>query len=90
MNLTQNPNVWYTLYTLRGHEMKLVVVDCMFPELRGPAIYRTGRGRASTAKAAISRAFGDVLKQNRGKRYHSIKATITIIEEANHEGNTAG
>ncbi len=64
--------------------MKLVTVEAMFPELKGGAIYRTGHGRASTAKAAISRAFGDVIKQNRGKRYHSIKATITIIEEANH------
>jgi|HubBroStandDraft_1064217.scaffolds.fasta_scaffold92297_2 hypothetical protein len=67
--------------------MKLVTAECMFPELKGPAIYRTGRGRASTVKAAISRAFGDALKQNRGKRYHSIKATVTIIEEANHERN---
>jgi len=61
----------------------------MFPELKGGAIYRTGRGRASTAKAAISRAFGDVIKQNRGKRYHSIKAAITIIEEAPKETNEA-
>jgi len=69
--------------------MKLVTVEAMFPELKGGAIYRTGRGRASTAKAAISRAFGDVIKQNRGKRYHSIKATITIIEEAPKEINEA-
>jgi anthranilate/para-aminobenzoate synthase component II len=69
--------------------MKLVTVEAMFPELKGGAIYRTGRGRASTAKAAISRAFEDVIKQNRGKRYHSIKATITIIEEAPQEINEA-
>ena len=62
--------------------MKLATVEAMFPELKGAHIYRTGRGRASTVKAAISRAFGDVIKQNRGKRYHSIKATVTIIEEA--------
>ena len=67
--------------------MKLVTVEAMFPELKGPAIYRTGHGRASTAKAAISRAFGDVIKQNRGKRYHSIKATLTIIEESPKETN---
>jgi anthranilate/para-aminobenzoate synthase component II len=65
----------------------LVTVEAMFPELKGGAIYRTGRGRASTVKAAISRAFGDVLKQNRGKRYHSVKATITIIEESPKETN---
>ena len=62
--------------------MKLVTAECMFPELRGGAIYRTGRGEGSTAKAAISRAFADALKQNKGKRFHSIKATITIIEKA--------
>jgi len=65
--------------------MKLATVETTFPELKGGHIYKTGHGRASTAKAAISRAFGDVLKQNRGKRFHSIKATITIIEEANYE-----
>ena len=69
--------------------MKIVQAECMFPELKGQYIYRTGRGRASTAKAAISRAFGDAIKQNRGKRYHSIKATITIIEEAPKENNDA-
>lgn len=61
--------------------MKRVTVEAMFPELKGGAIYRTGRGRASTAKVAIGRAFGDVLKQNKGKRYHTITATVTIFEE---------
>lgn len=65
--------------------MKLVNAECMFPELKGGAIYRTGRGRGSTARVAIARAFGDALKQNRGKKIHTIKATITIIEEAPKE-----
>jgi hypothetical protein len=58
--------------------MKLVTAEYMFPELKGPAI---------SVKAAISRAFGDAIKQNRGKRYHIITATITIIEEAAHVGS---
>ena len=68
--------------------MKLATVEATFPELKGGSIYRTGHGKASTAKAAISRAFGDVLKQNRGKRFHSIKATITVIETATEEKGT--
>jgi hypothetical protein len=51
----------------------------MFPELKGNC-YRTGRGRASNPKAAISRAIGDVLKQVRGKRWQTIKATISVVE----------
>lgn len=60
--------------------MKVVTVEAMFPELKGGNIYKTGHGRASTAKAGISRAFGDVLKQLKGKRFHTIQATVTVIE----------
>jgi|APCry1669192969_1035441.scaffolds.fasta_scaffold23465_2 hypothetical protein len=59
--------------------MKLATVEAFMPELRGNC-YRTGRGRASNPKAAISRAIGDVLKQVRGKRWQTIKATITVVE----------
>jgi hypothetical protein len=59
--------------------MKLAIAECMFPDLKGNC-YRTGRGRASNPKAAISRAIGDVLKQVRGKRWQTIKATITVVE----------
>jgi hypothetical protein len=60
--------------------MKAVTIEAMFPELKGGSIYKTGRGRATTPKAAISRAFGDLFKQVRGKRIHTIKADVTIIE----------
>jgi hypothetical protein len=59
--------------------MKLATVEAFMPELRGNC-YRTGRGRASNPKAAISRAIGDVLKQVRGKRWQTIKATISVVE----------
>ena len=65
--------------------MKLATVEAMFPELRGAHIYRTGRGEASTIAAAISRAVKAVLKQNKGKRFHTIKATITVIDKAGTE-----
>lgn len=70
--------------------MKRVIVEAMFPELRGGNIYKVGRGEASNIKAAISRAFGDAIKQTRtikkgkkragGARITTIKATITIID----------
>ena len=66
--------------------MKLATVEAFMPELRGNC-YRTGRGRASNPKAAISRAIGDVLKQVRGKRWQTIKATITVVEMAEKEKN---
>ena len=62
--------------------VKVATVEAMFPELRGGNIYKVGRGRASNSKAAISRAFADVLKQVSRKRISQIKATITIVEQA--------
>jgi hypothetical protein len=65
--------------------MKLAITECMFPELKGPAIYRTGRGRGSSPRVAIARAFEHALRQNIGKKWQSIKATITVTTEANNE-----
>jgi hypothetical protein len=62
--------------------MKLETFEATFPELKGGAIYRTGRGEASTIAAAISRAVKATLKQNKGKRFHTIKAVITVIDKA--------
>jgi hypothetical protein len=61
--------------------MKLAIADCFFPELRGPAIYKTGRGEGSTPKAAISRAIGAAIKQVKGKRWHTVKVTITVVDK---------
>lgn len=58
--------------------MKRVIVEAFFPEVKGNP-YRTGRGEATNVKAAISRAFGEALKQVRGKRITTIKAMLTII-----------
>ena len=70
--------------------MKLAIAECMFPELKGPAIYRTGRGRGSSPRVAIARAFEHALRQNKGLQWHSIKATITVITEAPKEVESIG
>lgn len=62
--------------------MKIAQADCTFPELKGGFAQRTGRGRGTSARIAIARAFADALKQNKKKQFHSIKAMITIITEA--------
>jgi hypothetical protein len=60
--------------------MKLAIAECMFPELKGPSIYKTGRGEATTPKAAISRAIGHALKQVKGRRWTTVRATISVVE----------
>lgn len=61
--------------------MKLVVAECFLPEMKGKNIYVTGRGQGSNSRAAIARAFADVLKQVRKKHIHYMKANITIVEK---------
>lgn len=61
--------------------MKLAIADCMFPELKGPNIYKTGRGEGTTPKAAIARAMAAAIKQVKGKRWHSIKVSITVVDK---------
>jgi hypothetical protein len=58
---------------------KHVTIEAMFPELKGGSIYKVGRGSATGVKPAIARAFGGLLKQVKGKRFQTIKATVTII-----------
>lgn len=65
--------------------MKNAFVDALFVELKGPSAFKAARGKGSTAKVAISRAFGNLLKQTRGKRFQTIKATITITESQPQE-----
>lgn len=60
--------------------MKLATVYATFPELRGGFCHRTGRGRASSSRIAIARAFADLLVQVKGRRVHEIKCSIAIIE----------
>jgi len=57
---------------------KVVEAECMFPELHGAFLYRTGHGRATTTRAAISRAFGNALRQIKSKRITDVQARLRI------------
>lgn len=65
--------------------MKLAFAECMFPELKGPSIYKTGKGEGTNAVIAAQRSLKHALKQVKGKRVTIIKATITITEMADGE-----
>jgi hypothetical protein len=65
--------------------MKLVTIEAMFPELKGGNIYKVARGEGSNAKAATSRAFGNLFKQVKGKRFTTVKCTVYVVEKATRE-----
>ena len=61
--------------------MKIAIFSAMSPDLKGRCDY-TGRGKASTPAAAISRAVKDFYRQVGGRRVRTIRATITVYEES--------
>ena len=61
---------------------KIALIEAFMPELKGPSIYKNGRGEGSNVDAAVSRAFKNLRKQLKGKRISVIKCTITITEKA--------
>jgi len=65
--------------------MKVAFIEAFFPELKGGKINQSGRGEGANAKAAISRAFGDMFKKIKGKRVSVIKCTITLTQKADAE-----
>jgi hypothetical protein len=62
--------------------MKLAFCEAMFPELKGPSIYKTGKGEGTNAVIAAQRSLKHALKQVKGKRVTIIRAIITITEMA--------
>ena len=65
--------------------MKQAYIEGMFPDLKGGDIYKQGRGRGSTTRVAIGRAFGDLLKKVSKKRVSTIVATISITDVIKEE-----
>ena len=65
--------------------MIIAFVEATLPEMKVPMMYQSGRGEGANAKAAISRAMGDMLKKVKGKRISVIKCTITLTVKADAE-----
>ncbi len=65
--------------------MKQAYIEGMFPDLKGGDIYKQGRGRGSSSRIAIARAFGDLLKKVSKKRVSTIVATISISDVIKEE-----
>ena len=61
--------------------IKHVLLEAFMPELKGRCDY-VAHGEAASVKPAISRAFGDLIKQLKGKRVSTIKASIIITTRA--------
>jgi len=59
--------------------MKLATVTATFPELSGTHCHKTGRGKGSSPKVAIARAFSDVLRQVSRRRFTLINCTVVVI-----------
>lgn len=64
---------------------KIAFIECTLPELRGGNSRQSGRGEGANTKAAISRAFGDLLKKVKGKRVSVISARVTITTKTESE-----
>lgn len=60
--------------------MKLAIIEATFPELRGGAAHQSARGKGSTPRVAIARAFGNLLKGVKGKRFSTVQARVTLSE----------
>ena len=65
--------------------MKIAFIEATLPELKGGKMYQTGRGEGANAKAAISRAMGDIIKKIKGKRISIIQARIALTTKAECE-----
>lgn len=62
----------------KGKKVRHVFIEATFPELKSGEMYQHAHGEATSSKAAISRAFKNLLKTIPKKRISVIKATISI------------
>ena len=68
--------------------MKVVTLECTFPELKGARYSQQGRGRGSNVKAAFAAAGRDLFKQPglKAQRFTGFTATVTVatVQEENN------
>lgn len=65
--------------------MKQAYIEATFPDLLVKDCRQVGRGRGSSSRIAIARAFGDLLKKVSKKRVSTIVATISISDVIKEE-----
>jgi hypothetical protein len=65
--------------------MKIAFIEATLPELKGGRMYQSGIGEGANAKAAISRAMGEILKKIKGKRISIIQARIILATKAENK-----
>lgn len=70
-----------------GKKVRHVFIEATFPELKGGEMYQHAHGEAAGNKAAISRAFKNLLKTIPKKRISVIKATISITTKIVEDKN---
>jgi hypothetical protein len=61
-------------------DLRVVIIDAQFPELKGGACNQMGKGTASTIKAAGAAAWRNLLSQPtlKRKRFTRMSAIITV------------
>jgi hypothetical protein len=69
----------------RMSKIKHVLLEAFLPEMKGRADF-VAHGEAGSVKPAISRAFGNLLKQVKAKRVSTIKATLVITTKDTEAG----
>lgn len=70
-----------------GKKVKHAFIEATMPELKGGAARQSAHGEASTTKAAIARAFRNLLKTIPKKRISVISAKISITTKIVEDSN---
>jgi hypothetical protein len=78
---------------VKEETMKVVNIQCLFPELKGGHAYQSGRGEGSNVKAATARAFADMFRRMKVRKAFtefSAKVQVRDMGEAQSEVKEAG
>jgi hypothetical protein len=65
---------------MQTRDLKVVIIEAQFPELKGGACNQRGKGTGTSVRAAAARAFTDLLRQKKlkHKRFTRLTAVISV------------
>jgi hypothetical protein len=71
--------------------IRVITLECTFPELKTGAMFQTSRGEGSTVRAAFAAAGRDLFKQKKlkAKRFTMFNATVSIGTLRDHDSGAA-